>query len=245
MSRRIFRSVREAITGSATPSIQTRVRCPGARSCRAAARARRSCPRGRPCRSRWRPSSARGPGVNYRSLLEPTALREDLDDALLIVEPERRVERQSQRASACALRRREHPLPVAEALAIVRLQVDRRQVRLRRDAVLRQARHDAVAVESGIQEHDVDEPRALVIGVVGGEEARRPPRRRGGRRTAQPPPRAAPGSRPAARAGRLRGSRDVGEAVVVAEPRVREPLARVASALVREALQELPLPRPR
>ena len=53
------------------------------------------------------------------------------------------------------------------ALAHVRLQVDRRQVRRRRDAALREARHHAVAVGARGQLHDVDEPRADVVVVVG------------------------------------------------------------------------------
>jgi hypothetical protein len=44
--------------------------------------------------------------------------------------------------------------------------VDRREVRLRGDALLAQLRHDAVSVGPLRDLDDVDEPRPLVVGVV-------------------------------------------------------------------------------
>src|SRR4051794_16935841 len=92
---------------------------------------------------------------------------QDVDDVLLVVLREARVERQCERARGAVLADREHPLAESEALAHVRLQVDGRQVRRARDAAVAQARDDLVAVDSPWKLHDIDEPRALVVAIVG------------------------------------------------------------------------------
>ena len=61
----------------------------------------------------------------------------------------------------------EEALARVEALAPVGLQVDRREVRLRRDLGLGKARDDAVTVDALAEQNDVDEPGAHVIVVVG------------------------------------------------------------------------------
>ena len=60
----------------------------------------------------------------------------------------------------------QHPLAEAVALAHVRLQVDRRQVRRGCDAVIGESRHHGVAIDPRRELDDVDEPRADVVGVV-------------------------------------------------------------------------------
>src|SRR6266511_1808877 len=78
---------------------------------------------------RWRPIAATmSDGCEGRT--------QRLDDVLLVVTIEARVERQRERARAAVLRHREHPLAEAVALAHVRLQVDRRDVRRGRDSTL-------------------------------------------------------------------------------------------------------------
>ena len=78
------------------------------------------------------------------------------------------MERQRHRARAAVLAHRQHPLGEAVALAHVRLEVDRRQVR--RASRSRRSTSRAitrVAVDARRQLDDVDEPRALVVVVVG------------------------------------------------------------------------------
>ena len=65
-----------------------------------------------------------------------SADRKRVDDALLILAREPRVERQRHRPRAAVLADRQHPFAEAVPLAHVRLQVDRRQVRRRRDPLV-------------------------------------------------------------------------------------------------------------
>ena len=136
---------------------------------RRAARARRSCRRARTCRSRGR-SSVRA--VGHGSII-PGAQATRAPRAA----PRRRAPGPRARAArgtgspSCARSQSsltgQHALGEAEPLAHVRLEVDRRQVRRARDALGAEPRDHAVAVDARGQLHDVDEPRALVVGVVG------------------------------------------------------------------------------
>src|SRR3954452_25139204 len=70
-----------------------------------------------------------------------------------------REERQRERAGGDVLADRELALAVAERLAVVRHEMDRRHVRLARDAVLvAQRPQDVVALVAVRHLHDVDEP---------------------------------------------------------------------------------------
>src|SRR3954466_3596395 len=76
-----------------------------------------------------------------------------------------REERQGERAGGDVLADRELALAVAERLAVVRHEMDRRHVRLTRDAVLAQRPQDVVAVVAAGHLDDVDEPAAHVAAV--------------------------------------------------------------------------------
>src|SRR5918992_76712 len=92
--------------------------------------------------------------------------REHLDHALLVRGLDLRVERQRERPPAHRLRHRELALDEAVVAPHVRLQVDARDVLRGRDSLATQRGHDGVAIELRSERDDVDEPRALVIGVV-------------------------------------------------------------------------------
>src|SRR3954463_6529060 len=83
---------------------------------------------------------------------------------------QRREERQGDRARRDVLADRELAVAVAEALAVVRHQMDRRQVGLGLHAALAQRQDGRVAIEAGRQLDDEDEPPALVaVGVLAGQ----------------------------------------------------------------------------
>ena len=143
------------------------------------------------------------------------------------------VERQRERARARVLGDRKHALSVAEALAVVRLQVNRGQVRLRGDAVLGEAADHPVSVDSRGEFDDVDEPRPPVLVVV--SKRRLDPLHRGQELTVAGG-HLGPGGEDlvvAFELGQAERRGEVVESVVVAEARMRQPLAGVTPALVR------------
>src|SRR3954452_7619484 len=81
-----------------------------------------------------------------RSWRLPEHLRKGGRDPLDLPVGHRREERQRERARGHVLAHRELALAVAERLAVVRHEVDRREVRLARDPVLAQPADDVVAV---------------------------------------------------------------------------------------------------
>src|SRR3954452_5859959 len=94
-------------------------------------------------------------------------LRKGARDPLDLPVGHLREERQRQRAGGDVLAHRALALAVAERLAVVGHQVDRRQIRLARDAVLVAERaQDIVAILTVRDLHDVDEPAADVAARV-------------------------------------------------------------------------------
>src|SRR4051794_4726890 len=92
--------------------------------------------------------------------------RKSTRDALDLPVRHLREERQRERAGGHVLAHRELARPMAERLAVVRHEVDRRQVRLALDAVLAQRAHHVVAVMPVRPLDDVDEPAAHVATAV-------------------------------------------------------------------------------
>ena len=145
------------------------------------------------------------------------------------------MEGQRERARGHLLGDRAQPLGEPVPLAHVRLQVDARQVTGGLDAVLGEPADDLLAVGSGRQRDDVDEPRPLVLVVVGARQLEP------GDVTEQL--RVAAGDLTPRGEDRVellelpepdRGL-DVREPVVEAEPRVVEPAAGIRAALVAQA----------
>ena len=146
------------------------------------------------------------------------------------------MEREGQRSRRDVLRDGTQPDAIPEALPHVRLQVDARQVPRGLDAVSRERLDDRLAVGADRKRDDVDEPRALVLGVVVARELEtaidsssavyRAATRRAPRGSVEllelPEP--------------DRGA-DVVDPVVEAEPHVLEPAAGVGAALVAQALR--------
>src|SRR3954471_9130508 len=93
-----------------------------------------------------------------RSWRLPEHARKGGRDALDLAVGHVREERQRERAGGDVLTDRELARTVAERLAVVRHEVDRRQVRLALHPVLAQRAHDLVAVVAVRHLHDVDEP---------------------------------------------------------------------------------------
>ena len=150
-----------------------------------------------------------------------------------------REERQRERARRDVLADRELAGPVAEGLAVVAHQVDRRQVRLALHAALAQAADRLVAVDAARERHRVDEPAAHVPALV-----------RAGQLEALDPARAPPvgvgdaGARrehpvEAVELGQADRAGDLGEPVVEAEPVVVEPVHVRRAALVSLAVDAL------
>ncbi len=121
----------------------------------------------------------------------------------------------------------QHPLREAVPLAHVRLQVDRRQVRRRRDPlVATSCAITRVAVDAGRELHDVHEPRANVVVVVGERRLDVDVARAARRSARRPRRRAVEDAVELLELPDPERRRDVVEAVVVAEPSVLEPARR-------------------
>ena len=133
------------------------------------------------------------------------------------------------------------PSAVAEALAHVRLQVDRGQVAARARSRPRPGARSpargrlAAASRTGYTNH---ERRCSASSAS--RAARRRRRRRAARRSGPRPPSEGEDLVELLDLGEPDGGGEVVEAVVVAEARVLEPAARVGAALVREALEQPP-----
>ena len=172
----IARSVREATIGSRDPlDPDARAGAVAALARRRAARARRSCRRGRTCRSRGRSSGA--PSATRRlsrAQADASVVRERLGDALLILA--RRAARGTGSPS-CGRSHPRSPGTCPRRSRTARACTDWRWIDGRYGAQAipsaAEAGHDAVAVDAARELHDVDEPRAFVVGVVGERAARR------------------------------------------------------------------------
>src|SRR5919108_2458360 len=88
--------------------------------------------------------------------------------ALLVFGGEPGVEGKRKRAGARSLGCRTQPLPSAEPVAVIRLEVDRGQVWLGGDALLGETGDHRVPVYLFGEEDDVDEPGAAVVPPFGG-----------------------------------------------------------------------------
>src|SRR6185295_15617000 len=77
------------------------------------------------------------------------------------------MERKGERARCEPLGDRTETDAVPEPLLHVGLQVDAREVPRRLDASVRERRDDRLPVDIPGERHDVDEPRTLVVGIVG------------------------------------------------------------------------------
>ena len=223
MSWRIVRSVREATIGSGMPSTQTRVRRRGRALPRRAAPASRSCRRARTSRSRGRPSGSRlQPCADY-----PQGAAQRVHDALLVL---RSMPAWNGIASVRGCRPRSPGTSPSRKPKRSRMYgwrwIDGRYgasaMPLAPSAPMTPSRSTPAR-----KLDDVDEPRAVVVGVVRERQldVRRP---RAARRSARAT---------AARRARISSSfsscadaerrRDVVEAVVEAEPAVLEPARRL------------------
>ena len=98
----------------------------------------------------------------------------------------------------------QQPLAEAVALAHVRLQVDRREIAARRDALPLELGDHVLAVDAAVERDDVDEPRADVVGVVLERHRHALDVREQLAHSGPRPRAAASGSSPASRAGRSR-----------------------------------------
>src|SRR5439155_1338408 len=142
-------------------SARARLRAPGARRTRAsAAPPTRAAPR-RAVRARSASRSSRGRAARAaRDRGRRTNPRRP---------PSRRAPRE--RAGADVLGDRAEPLLEAEALAHVRLQVDRREVAVVADPLPLEGGDDPLARRGVWEEDDIDEPRPAVIAVVGARQS--------------------------------------------------------------------------
>src|SRR6476646_6691698 len=158
MSVRIVRAVREAISGSAIPSTQTRVRRPSPRSSPIGSSAKmRSARAYFPCPRKTMGTAISGLRVEH--LAERGA---DVVDVLVLQLDE---ERECQRRAADPLRHRQHPLPHPPA-PVLGLQVDGGQVRACRYALRCNRLDHRCAVDVLGQPYVVDEPAAGMAPLV-------------------------------------------------------------------------------